>query len=292
MVKETTYTNFIYTHIKSLPSEFRWQRTPVQVYPLDFISKYLILPTPLLKADYHFIVYLSKGSFYQQVGIETYHVTSLSVLFVPEGEAFSIKSVGDDLCGFFILLENKTVTAITGKMELTDFITINTKLVPDAQSNDWINSLCKLLFAEVSSENPQRNIGSGLLQALLFKLKDLSGSKKVFSRQNEVANRFKNLVTKHYQTKKALAFYAQELNVSENYLNRCVRSRFNKSCKKVIQETTILQSQILMFNSTKDIGEISLEVGYDDRSYFSRLFKKITGVTPTEFKKQIMHGLS
>ena len=292
MANKTTYYSFIERYIKELPPEFHWQRTPVQIYPLEFLSNYLEIPTPLLQADYHFLILLNSGSFYQQVGIENYLVKSPSVLFVPEGEVFSIKSLQNKLSGFIILLDNKSISSAVSKMELTDLLTIDTVIGLDLDDIHWLNSICQLLYTEVSANKPNRNIGMGLLQAILHKLKDLSGNKKTISRQNEIANSFKHLVTKHYMNQKSVKYYASELSVSENYLNRCVKVQFNKNCKQVIQETTILQSQILMFNTTKDISEISFQVGYDDPSYFSRLFKKITDQTPSEFKKQIMQGLN
>ena len=39
-------------------------------------------------------------------------------------------------------------------------------------------------------------------------------------------------------------------------------------------------------NSAKNISEISNEVGYDNALYFSRLFRKYTGMTPTEYRKR------
>ena len=289
MTHKTSIHNFVQRYIKTLPTGFQWQNTPVQIYPLEFISNYLVIPTPLLKADYHFLVLLNSGSFSQQVGIEDYHVKSSSVIFVPEGEAFSIKSIHDKLSGYFILLENKSVSSAVSKLELSDLLTIETIIKLDSESNLWINNICDLLYNEVSSKKPNRNIGTGLLQALLHKLKDLSGNKKTFSRQNEIANSFKQLINKHYKKQKSVEFYARELSVSENYLNRCVKTQFNKSSKQIIQDTTILQSQILMFSSTYDISEICFQVGYDDPSYFSRLFKKVTGRTPTNFKKQVIY---
>lgn len=292
MANKTSYNKFIEQYINTPPPGFQWQSTPAQIYPLEFISNYLIVPTPLLKADYHFIVYVSSGSFCQQVGIENYHVKAPSVLFVPEGEAFSIKSKQNDLFGFYILLENKSISQAVSKMELSDLLTIETTIDLDAKSNQWVNSICSLLYNEVSSNKPNRNIGTGLLQALLHKLKDLSGNKITLSRQNEIANNFKHLVNELFKEHKSVGFYARELSVSENYLNRCVKAHYNKSCKQLVHETAILQSQVLMFETSKDISEISFELGFEDPSYFSRVFKKITGQAPSAFKKQIMHDLS
>ncbi len=292
MAIKTTYNNFIDKYIKSLPAGFKWQNTPLQIYPLEFISNYLILPTPLLIADYHFIVYTNAGQFEHQIGIENHTVNAPSVLFVPEGEAFAIKSKRNELSGFFILLENKAVSSAVSNIELSDLIMIETVIYLDADNNSWLNTICNLLYNEVTSNKPNRKIGTGLLQALLHKLIALSGNKKVISRQNEIAYSFKKLVNKFYKEHKLVEFYARELNISGSYLNRCVKDQYNKRCKQVIRETAILQCQLLMFNTTKDLNEICFEVGYDDPSYFSRVFKEVTGQTPSDFKKRIMHVLS
>lgn len=292
MADKTTYYSFIERHIKELPPDFQWQRTPVQIYPLEFISKYLRIPTPLLQADYHFLLFVTSGSFHQQIGIENHFISSPSVVFVPEGEAFSIQSIQSNLKGYFILLENKAVSPAVINMDLSELLTIDTTITLDEKMLPWLSSICNLLYKELVLNSPNRAIGTGLLQALLHKLKDLSGNKKALSRQNEIANGFKQSVNKHFKTQKSVGFYANEFNVSENYLNRCVKAQFNKSCKQIIQETSVLQSQILLFETTKDISEICFQVGYDDPSYFSRIFKKVTGQTPSAFKKQIVHGLS
>ena len=289
---KTTYNNFIEKYIRNLPAGFKWQTTPLQIYPLEFISNYLIVPTPLLKANNYFIVYTNAGHFEQQIGIENHTVHAPSVLFVPEGEAFSIKSLQNELSGYFILLEDKAISSTVSNIELSDLRMIETVIHLDTDNNNWLDTICNLLYNEVNSSKPNRNVGTGLLQVLLHKLIALSGTKKVISRQNEIASNFKQLVNKSFKEHKLVEFYARELNVSENYLNRCVKAQFNKRCKQLIRETTILQSQLLMFSTTKDINEICYEVGYDDPSYFTRVFKQLAGQTPSDFKKQIMHVLS
>lgn len=292
MVKKITYNSFIERYIKALPAGFKWQTTPLQIYPLKFIANYLILPTPLLQADYHFLVYLNEGNFSQQIGIENHDINASSVLYVPEGEVSSIKSKQNKLSGFFILIENKVVSSIVSKVELSDLLAIEPVIRLNSENDHWFNAICDLLYNEISSNKPNRKVGEGLLQALLHKLIALNNGKKTISRQNEIANNFKQLLNTYFREHKSVEFYAKELNVSQNYLNRCVKAHYNKSCKHLVQETTVLQSQVLMFETSKNISEISFKMGFEDPSYFSRVFKKITGQPPSAFKKQIMHGLS
>lgn len=292
MAIDITYANFVKRYLKPPPKEFRWQTTPLQIYPLQHISNYLILPTPLLKTDYHNLIYLEQGSYCQRIGMESYTISAPSILYIPEGEAFSIKSKHGELEGFYILLEHKVISSIIRKVELSDLFAIKTLVPLNKEINQWMNTLCGLLHDEITSDTPNRKVGNGLLQALFQKLIALASGGKTVSRQSEIANNFKQWLTKSVSGHKSVAYYAQQLNVTENYLNRCVKARFSKSCKQLIQETSILQSQLLLLETSKDISEISFMMGYNDPSYFSRVFKKVTGQTPSEFKQQVMHDLS
>ncbi|MNL31485.1 HTH-type transcriptional activator RhaR [compost metagenome] len=57
-------------------------------------------------------------------------------------------------------------------------------------------------------------------------------------------------------------------------------------------EVAILNSQILLVDSTKSISEISFEMNFEDPSYFTRIFKSFTGLTPSEYRTRIMQDLS
>lgn len=292
MAKNITYSNFIEKYIRGLPADFKWQSTPLQIYPLVFIAEYLVVPTPLLKADYHFIIYLKSGTFRQQVGIEMFEIKSPSILYVPEQEIFSIISIESEISGFFVLLETKVLNSIINKVQLSDLWRIKPLLYLKQEIDDWFNTVFHLLHYEISSLESNRSICDGFLQAILHKLISLDNGRRRVSRQDEIANSFKSLVNKHAKEQQSVGFYAAALNVSENYLNRCVKTHYRKNSKQIIQETNILQSQILIIESWQDISEIAFEMGYADPSYFSRVFKKVTGQTPSQFRSQVVHGLS
>lgn len=292
LTKGITHIDFFEKYIKIKSNDFERQTTPLQIYPLEIVSRYIQFPTPFLRAKYNYMVFLRKGDFIQQVGADKYNISGPSILYVSEGDAFSLISNVGDLSGYFILIENKVLSSVISKVEIADLLNIETVTKLDKTIASWFHNLCELMYREVSAEKPNRSVGNGLLQALIHKLIELNEGKKAISRQHEVANNFKQLLNESYKEHKSVAYYAEVLNVSENYLNRCVSKYFEKTCKHLIQETAIINSQILMFESNKDISEISFEVGFDDPSYFSRVFKKITGQTPSAFKKSTMHGLS
>jgi len=290
--KLTTSKYYREKFIKNLPETFRWQKTPLQIYPLSFISKYIVLPTPLLQGDYHFLLHITSGNFKQQIGIETIETRAPAIVFISVGTIHSLKSISKNIQGHFILIENKVMTAIFNQDATLDLLTISPVLKLTDKDNSWINNICRLLYTEVNKDRPNRNIGLGLLQVLLYKALELAGNSDHLFRNQQVTIQFKQLVYKFFKEEKSVAFYANELAISENYLNRCVQSVFCRSSKEIIVEIAILHSQLLMWDRTKDISEICYELNFEDPSYFSRIFKKVTGQTPTEYRTNIMHGLS
>lgn len=97
---------------------------------------------------------------------------------------------------------------------------------------------------------------------------------------------FQNLVEKHFIAEKGLSFYADLLHITPNTLSKKIKSRFNKTPSQIIQERVILESKKLIHLTRKSFKEIALELNFSDEFYFSKYFKKHTGVSPTHFRKE------
>jgi len=101
---------------------------------------------------------------------------------------------------------------------------------------------------------------------------------------------FKNfmlLISKSRSFKKTLDEYAQELNITTTHLTRITKNISNKSPREIILDYYITEAKVLLSNLKYNINEVASELDIDDPSYFSRLFKKKTNLTPKEFQKEI-----
>lgn len=288
----TTINSFKEKFIRNTPEAFTFQKMPVQVYPLSVITKYLVVPFPLIQSDYNILIYLQSGSYKQQIESEMFTIDKPSILFISSGTIHSLQSIEKNVKGYFVLIENKSLNAIFNTENIFNLSLIQPVISLNAAEDEWMTNISRLLYEEVSREKTNRKIGQGLLQAMLYKMLELSGRSKVLPRNQQVAIQFKQLVNTHFKDEKSVAFYADELAISANYLNRCVQSMFHKNAKEVIMEIAIVNSQLLMWDSSMGIAEICYELNFEDPSYFSRIFKKTTGRTPTEYRKFILHDLS
>ena len=84
-----------------------------------------------------------------------------------------------------------------------------------------------------------------------------------------------------------IASYASEIGISENYLSRLVKKHTGRSVGAWIDIVRIQRAKRLLSDTSHPIIDIAAAVGIDDQSYFSRLFKKETGLTPSVFRKKM-----
>jgi len=114
----------------------------------------------------------------------------------------------------------------------------------------------------------------------------LSAPTDNYSRAEIITKAFKSLLEHRFATVKSPMAYASSLNISTPYLNECVKNTTGYSVSYHIQQRVILEAKRLLYHSDKSIKEIAGELGYDDHSYFSRLFVKVSGTTPVAFRNK------
>ena len=83
---------------------------------------------------------------------------------------------------------------------------------------------------------------------------------------------------------KTIPDYAREMGISAVHLNRICNQVCSKSALLIVQEHLIEQSKSYLSHSSYSIAEIAYHLNFEYPNYFARLFKKITGLTPTEFR--------
>ncbi|ALL06199.1 AraC family transcriptional regulator [Pedobacter sp. PACM 27299] len=292
-IKRITPTDFRGQFMSEMSTDFAVLKTAIQIHDIAKTSSFIKVPTPLHRPEYNFIVHITKGSAKQQVDANLVSIKAHEILFVRQGNVTSLKEVSPDAAGHIILFEDQTLNQLLSKQELIKLFSANIVIHLQEESSTWLASLFELLNIEIYYPNPNLGICYSLLQADLQKIfsssKELS---KSISRSAEITFSFKELVYKNYLQHQSILFYASALAVSENYLHRCIKETIGESPKEWINKVSILQSQLLLQDMTKSISEIAFELNYGDPSYFGRLFKKITGVTPSEYRIAFMQDLS
>ncbi|TVQ17469.1 MAG: AraC family transcriptional regulator [Bacteroidetes bacterium] len=103
----------------------------------------------------------------------------------------------------------------------------------------------------------------------------------------KVATRFKSLVFEHYIKNKTVAYYASLLGVTPAYLGEAVKKVFHTTPKDIINEIIFLHAKTLLSSTDTGIKELAWSLNFDDYSHFVKFFKKMNGLSPAEFRKQM-----
>jgi AraC family transcriptional activator of pobA len=102
----------------------------------------------------------------------------------------------------------------------------------------------------------------------------------------ELFSRFRVLVEEHYKEQWQVGRFAQHLRVTESRLNRlCIRLT-GKSAFDMMQHRLMLEARRKLTYVPSAVASIAYELGFQDPAYFSRTFKRHTGLTPKEFRQQ------
>ena len=128
-----------------------------------------------------------------------------------------------------------------------------------------------------------------LLEALLSLIAGALSSIESDARNKDsrgcmIERAFSQLLGQHYKQWKKPSQYAESLSISVAHLNDTVKGRTGSSVSDHIQQQSILEAKRLLFFTDLSVKEVGYEMGYDDPAYFSKLFKKVTGMGPGAFR--------
>lgn len=106
---------------------------------------------------------------------------------------------------------------------------------------------------------------------------------------SQLVMRAKAYIDQHYSESIMLEDIARTLNISPYYLSRLYKAETGYNFIDYLTHVRIEAAKTMVVDLSLSMKEIAFAVGYSDPNYFSRLFKKVTGCTPTEYKDSSIH---
>ncbi len=172
-------------------------------------------------------------------------------------------------------------------------------------NNPFYNTICKFdeksfseLLGHINKIKAELNhptiasldMVSSLLRIILInsvRLKLISDNDFGTKALPEMAKKIELLIAKNITSNYNSMFYANQLNISISTLNRYCHLYFGQSFQKILTIKIIAQAKSKLFVTNWSIKRIGFELGFEDPLYFSRFFKKQTGLSPIDFRKNL-----
>jgi two-component system response regulator YesN len=101
-----------------------------------------------------------------------------------------------------------------------------------------------------------------------------------------IVDRINQFIREHYKEDIGRNEIAAEFFLAPEYLSKMYKKQTGVSLKDYISEYRIEQSKILLKKGDMQIGDVAEAVGFENFTYFSTIFKKYTGLTPNQYRKQ------
>ncbi|MDF9798063.1 AraC family transcriptional activator of pobA [Catalinimonas alkaloidigena] len=104
--------------------------------------------------------------------------------------------------------------------------------------------------------------------------------------KSSLVYKFKKVVDQRFAQYHEVGDYAKLLNISDKYLNECVKEVLGTNAKNLIDEQLSMIARHQLKFTDKTIKEISYDLGFSSPEYFSFFVKKQSGSTPTQLRKE------
>ena len=242
------------------------------------------------KHDFYMVFFVEKGSGVHNVDFTQYTVNDYQVYFIRAGQVHNW-SLDVDTSGFQLMLAADVITIFSnlGSFPFFEQSVPSCLSLDKKQFEEFKIHLHEIELILLDNDVLTKEI---LLLRLHLMLKLLQKEylnqfpeHDSSTKPEKIIKGFNTLIDDHFNEESSVNFYADKLNITANYLNILSQKYLKMPASDVIKQRTILEAKRLLTSTDLSIKEIGYQLGFNDNTYFSKVFKKYTGKTPGDFKK-------
>ena len=264
--------------------------TPFQIIK---ITKEFVETLRANREDAHFhdfeeLAIVTEGSLEHYIDFQVEVITAPAVSYISMGKMHRVVE-RDDLRGWLIKYQTEFIPDSKLNFYSNFFTSTSIPIAPNGCTNRFI-SLCEIIQTEYEHENPDfqtiRYLTTGLISMIESERKRIIPiESKVKASQIDTFNNFLKILEQNFRRDEGVSFYAEKINMSERNLNIICKNNFQKSVSEIIETRKLIEAKNLLIHTEKSISEIGYELGYNEKSYFTRVFRNKLSITPTEFRE-------
>lgn len=258
---------------------------------LGLESENIPLNNPVQFSEYT-VLFISEGEGLYYADFASFPFTAPVLLFSTPQQSIYIRETKELTCtalqfhGDFYCIEfHRNEVACNGLLFNTIYLEPSVKLTEEQHL--LYKQIVKNLADELQQEEPSEIVLRAFLQLLLAKSSSIKmkSNERMELKKDEKMDQFKTLLEENFLTLHKPSDYASLLAITPNNLTKQCKNRFNKTPTQMIQERLILEAKKHLHLTRLSIKEIAFALKFQDEYYFSRVFKKMTKISPQTFRK-------
>ncbi len=203
---------------------------------------------------------------------------AVNFIILPEFFDYTLKMIGEEKN----LLRDFVIDCLMGRDERSGYMHFKVAEVLPIQ-----NLVENLIWTIWNRQPNRRSINQatmGLLFLQLLNHLDTMETKREQQDQRLVIDVL-GYIEEHYRDGE-LTKLAKQLNYDFYWLSKEIKKQTGKTFTELLQEKRLNQAAYLLQNTSRNVQDIGLAVGYDNQSYFYRIFKERFGKTPKKFREK------
>ncbi|HAQ21708.1 MAG TPA: AraC family transcriptional regulator [Prolixibacteraceae bacterium] len=245
--------------------------------------------------DFFEVLFLLKGSGYHIIDGNKYEIKPACVFFMSPGQAHKLE-LSNDIEGFififtadFYLLNRSNQDSL---IEFPFFYTIHQDNPPLFLENENDIQFLEILFRKsIAEANLARDFTIELLRSILNLILTTCAARYPMNENllnkgkgQILVKRFFHLVEENNQKNLSLSDYAGMIGITPNHLTQTVKILTGKTSSQIIRAKQLLEIKRLLVHTNLNVSEIANQLNFEDQSYFTKFFKRETGITPIQYR--------
>lgn len=236
------------------------------------------------------IIRIFQGSGRISINLVEYDVEKQMIVVIPPNSLIEVIDITPDYNFQVIVPENDFLPTVQGNSIAELYGSQEVVLSLGTEEWEHTGAFFSLLWESMHRSPFRTEVVQHLVTAILYDIRYMLDQKQTathsrFSRREEIFNRFITLVNEHGKRERNISFYADKLCLTPHYLSTVIRETSGQTVMQWINQAVILEAKVLLKHSDMLIFQISDELNFPNPSFFSKFFKRMTGMTPAEYQK-------
>ncbi len=247
-------------------------------------------------SEYGVTLLVRNGFIKITIDMTMYTINASSLFVIIPGQIFQINDMSEDV-DFTILLmseifTNNLFSEQLGSLSLQDMITYNPLTRLDATTlqafDKYLQALKDVFTSSITKYQIEtaKHLTLAMFYGIVFTLHVFDKKEIPISRSATIFQQFNELLKQYATQEHEVNFYADKLCITPKHLAVVVQEQAGKSAIRCINEYLLNACEALLLSTSMNLQEITYKLNFPSPSVFSKFFKRMTGVSPREYRKQ------